>query len=526
LPTTDTVNISRWTGYSIIFWKGGLAWICIVVSAPRLPKPLKTSEQVPEPQTIVLLGIPFHDLTMSETLDWIGNLIEAGEPSYIVTANLDFAAQASEDEQLHRIFVEAELVLCDGTPLFWASKLTSHPLRERVAGSDLIPKLAARAANSGWRLFLLGGDPVSLTNAGENLLRENPGLIIADSYSPPFAPLHELDNAGITERIKAAAPDILLVAFGCPKQEKWIYHHYRDLGVPCCIGVGATIDFLAGKVRRAPPWISHLGLEWVFRMVQEPQRLAGRYYKDIIFLFTQLLKERKGALKSVLQGKSDPIKFTIYADEVEVLHWAGPLIVGTVGRLKLPSFDNPFIVDLSKVTLLDSRGLGHLLQTLRRAWKNGQVGCYVSPSNKVRSILEMTRLDRVIPTAQSMDGALKVLNRELQGNTHPPVVDEDRRSMLLLMPQYITGESTAECQSELLKEWHHHPGLKTLQLDFGNALRIDSAGLGFVVRCHHLVQKREDGTLQLLRVPHNVLDAIKTARLETLLGIVTRHTPQ
>jgi len=487
---------------------------------------LKTSEQVQEPQTIVLLGIPFHDLTMSETLNWIGHLIEEGEPSYIVTANLDFAAQASTDAELHRIFVEAELVLCDGTPLLWASKLTSHPLRERVAGSDLIPKLAARAASSGWRLFLLGGDPISLKTAGENLRRDNPGLIIADSYSPPFAPLHELDNAGITERIKAAAPDILLVAFGCPKQEKWIYHHYRDLGVPCSIGVGATVDFLAGKVRRAPPWIAGLGLEWVFRLVQEPQRLASRYYKDIIFLFTQLLKERKGALISVIQGKSDSTKSVIYADEVEVIHWSGPLIVGTVGQLKLPSFDNPFIVDISKVTLLDSRGLGHLLQTLRRAWKNGQVGCYASPSNKVRSILEMTRLDRVIPTAHNMDTALKILNRELQGNTHPPVLDEDRSSMLLQMPQHTSAETTADCQSELLKEWHNHPGLRTLQLDFGNTQRIDSAGLGFVVRCHHLVQKRAEGKLHLLRVPPTVLDAIKAAHLETLLGIVTSHAPK
>jgi N-acetylglucosaminyldiphosphoundecaprenol N-acetyl-beta-D-mannosaminyltransferase len=480
---------------------------------------LKTPEKLPEPQTIVLLGIPFHDLTMTEALHWIGQLIEEGRPSYIVTANLDFAAQASKDDELHRIFVEADLVLCDGMPLRWISKLTRHPLRERVAGSDLIPKLAARAASSGWRLFLLGGDPASLEKAAENLHRLHPGLIIAGTYSPPFAPLHELNHADITNRIKEASPDILLVAFGCPKQEKWIFHHYRKLGVPCCIGVGATIDFLAGKVRRAPQWIANLGLEWVFRMLQEPERLAGRYLTDIVFLFSQLLKERKSALESVFHSNPLEPKTMIAGDDVEVLRWVGPVVAGTVSRLSLPSFNSPFLIDISKVTLIDSRGLGHFLQTLRKGWKNGRVGCFVSPPEKVLSVLEMTRLTRVIPTAETMDSAMRILTRELDSATQPPLVDEERSSLLLSMPQHVTGDTTAECQAALSSAWHSHSGLRNLQLDFGSALHMDSAGLGFVLHCHQLVQKREGGHLKLLRVPHNILAVIKAARLEMLLDI-------
>ena len=456
---------------------------------------------------------------MEGTLRWIGHLIARKQPSYLVTANLDFAAQASTDAELQRILVEAELVLCDGTPLLWASRLTSHPLRERVAGSDLIPKLAERAATEGWRLFLLGGEESSLKAAAENLRQKDPGLMIVGTYSPPFAPLHELNHAEIAERIKAAAPDILLVAFGCPKQEKWIYQHYRDIGVPCCIGVGATIDFLAGKVHRAPPWVAAFGLEWIFRLAQEPRRLAGRYLKDAIFLITQLIREREGAIKAALSSRSASLQHEIGANDVEILHWNGPLVVGTVDRFSKPSYNSPFIIDISNITLIDSRGLGHLLQTLRNAWKSGVVGCYASPTKKVRSIMEMTRLERVIPIAPDKESALKLLNREQLGNTPPPVIDLEKHSLLLVMPQHVTSETTKECQDELSRAWSQHPNLLTLQLDFGGTLLMDSTGLGFVIHCRQLVSERQGGQLKLLRLTPNVLNAIRTARMESLLGI-------
>ena len=456
---------------------------------------------------------------MGDVLGLIAELIAKRKPSYIVTANLDFAAQASKDAELQRILVEADLVLCDGMPLLWVSRLTRNPLRERVAGSDLIPKLAERAAIEGWRLFLLGGEESALSSAAANLQKKYPDLIIAGTYSPPFAPIHELNHAEITERIRTAAPDILLVAFGCPKQEKWIYQHYRDLSVPCCIGVGATIDFLAGKVHRAPSWIAGLGLEWVFRLVQEPRRLTGRYLSDIIFLIAQLLRERRGAFASAISSKPASLQHAIKSHDVEYLQWSGPLIAGTVSRFQSPSFTAPFVIDISQITLIDSRGLGYLLQTLRNAWKNGVVGCYASPTNKVLSILEMTRLKSVMPIAPNKELALKLLNREQLGNTPPPVLDLEKRSILLVMPQHVTSETTLECQAELSHEWNLHPSLLTLQLDFGGTLLMDNTGLGFVIHCRQLVSEREAGQLKLLRLTPNVLNAIRTARMESLLGI-------
>lgn len=474
-----------------------------------------------EPRTIVMLGTPFHDVTMDETIDWIARMVERRTPSYLVTANLDFATQAACDVELQRILIEAELVLCDGTPLVWTSRLTGRPLRERVAGSDLVPRLAERAARDGWRIYLLGGEPRSVEEAGRNLSARYPGLVIAGAYSPPFAALHEFDHADIAARIAEAKPDILLVAFGCPKQEKWIYAHYRELGVPCSIGVGATIDFLAGKVRRAPAWIGTLGLEWVYRLAQEPKRLLGRYAKDLLFLFRQILRERKAILRPAPEALETPAQRSeaVGEDEVEVIFWKGPVTAATVAHLGMPTYKKPFIIDLSLVTLVDSRGLGHLLRTLRQAWASGGVGCYCSPSDKVRSVLELTRLDRVIPVVKGMADARNLIVREREGAFLRPVLDPAERSMLLVLPQRLMNDNASDCAASVVREWEARPALRLLRLDLGATKLMDSSGLGFLLRCQRLVGEREGGRLQLLNLSANVRNVIAVARLEKLLGV-------
>lgn len=475
----------------------------------------------PEPRTIVMLGTPFHDVTMDETIEWIARMIARRTPSYLVTANLDFATQAARDVELQRILIEAELVLCDGTPLVWTSRLTGRPLRERVAGSDLVPRLAERAAAEGWRIYLLGGEPSSVGVAAKNLEASYPGLIIAGAYSPPFAALHEFDHADLAARITAAKPDVLLVAFGCPKQEKWIYAHYRELGVPCSIGVGATIDFLAGKVRRAPAWVGAIGLEWLYRMAQEPKRLLGRYAKDIVFLVRQVLRERKAILRPAGGAEETPSRGTsaVSDDEIEVLFWKGPVTAATVGHLGLPGYKKPFIIDLSLVTLVDSRGLGHLLRTLRQAWATGGVGCYCSPSDKVRSVLELTRLDRVIPVVRGMADARDLIAREKDGAFLRPVVDAAENSMLLVLPPRLMNDNAAACSAAVAREWAGRPALRLLRLDLGATKLMDSSGLGFLLRCQRLVTEREGGRLQLSNLSPNVRNVIAVARLEKLLGV-------
>ena len=367
------------------------------------PSPITEPQHKRDPQ--ILLGVPFHNVTLEEALGVIADHIARRHPGYFITANLDFAAKASKDAELHRIFLEADLVLCDGTPIVWLSRLTGERLNERVAGSDLIPLLAGRAAANAWRLFLLGGDSKSLQAATHNLRNQYPGIIIAGSYSPPFAPLDEMDHHGIMERIRNCAPDILLVAFGCPKQEKWISRHYRELGIPCSIGVGATIDFIAGKVRRAPSWIGVLGLEWVFRMLQEPRRLAGRYWEDIVFLVSQVFRERNSTLRRV-RGTGVGSTETEFRKGVEILRWKGPLVSNSLAEFIPPSGKQPFVIDLSGITHVDSRGLGHLITILKRGIAMEGEGRLASLSNPVMEALNKTRLTRILPIYQTIDEAV------------------------------------------------------------------------------------------------------------------------
>src|SRR5262249_32677262 len=153
-------------------------------------------------------------------------------------------------------------------------------LRERVAGSDLVPKLAGIAARQGYRVFMLGGREDVAKKAKEQLEQDHPGLQIVGCVSPPIASIVEMDNEAIIGQIEAAKPDILLVAFGNPKQKKWIHMHRNRLAVPVCVGVGATFDFIAGEFTRAPVWVQRTGMEWFHRLCQDPGRLTKRYAMD------------------------------------------------------------------------------------------------------------------------------------------------------------------------------------------------------------------------------------------------------
>lgn len=455
---------------------------------------------------------------MAETLERIDRLIARRAAAYLVTANLDFAAQASEDVELQRILVEAELVLCDGTPLVWASRLTGKPLRERVAGSDLVPRLAAHAEKKGYRIFLLGGEPSSLEGAAKALQSNYPMLPTVHYYSPPFAPLHEFDNQQILDEIHKARPDILLVAFGCPKQEKWIYMHYRKLGVPCSIGIGATVDFLAGKVSRAPAWVARTGLEWVYRMLQEPRRLAGRYIKDICFLLRQSLRESRAMSAGGAAERMDSAPSTsVVSDGLEVISWFGALTAARAGQFPEPSFTKSFVIDLAGVTTVDSRGLGIMLGLIRKAWAGNVAGCFLAPSRAVRLVVEVTRLDRILPLASTIGEARLLITKDAAAALLRPVADEANKVLLFTLPPRISADVAESFGQAVRSEWDNRPLMSEIVLDFGETKFIDSSGLGFLIRCHRLASLRQGSCLRLVNLRDNVLNVIKVAKLQDML---------
>jgi len=241
---------------------------------------------------VAILGIPFHSISLGGAVDRVEAMIAHGGSHYVVTPNVDFLVKAQRDGELRRILVHADLVLCDGKPIVWASRWLGGILPARVAGSDLIPRLLARAEEKGWRVFLLGGSPEVASEAAQQVGAAYPLLRELAHYSPPFLPLGKMDNADIISRVHAASPDLMLVCFGCPKQEKWISQHRLALRVPVMIGAGATIDFLAGRMARAPLWMRRSGTEWLFRLLQEPTRLAKRYGDDFLHFFPAILLQR------------------------------------------------------------------------------------------------------------------------------------------------------------------------------------------------------------------------------------------
>lgn len=466
-------------------------------------------------RTIVLFGVPFHDIDMAGTLVWIEERIAERKPTYIVTANLDFAAQASRDVELQRILVEAGLVVCDGTPLVWASRLAGHPLRERVAGADLVPRLATVAEKKGYRIFLLGGAPDVLARAASNLMAKHPDLPPVACYSPPFAPLHELDNAAIVERLEQAKPDILLVAFGCPKQEKWILMHYRRLGIPCCIGVGATVDFLAGEVSRAPGLVGKLGLEWVYRLLQEPRRLAGRYAHDIRFLLTQIVRERLTGRTSA--GTAPALTLPAHPHGIEVLRWRGLLGETNSSALPQPALRMPFIIDLSGITQVDSSGLGLLADVIRRAWQSEVGACFLGASPALLARLRAAKLDRLLPLEDTPERAVDRVRREAAALRMVPPATEEGRLLLFQMPPRLTAENAADCFTAVRDGWESRSRMRVLVLDLEDTTFIDSSGLGVLLKLHGLVAGRSGASMRLTHPHPNVVNVIRLAKVGELL---------
>ena len=233
------------------------------------------------------------NITMDDAIDTIKKMIKEKKKSYVVAINVDVIIKIEKDEYLKKIIDEANMILTDGKPLIWISKYQHKPIKEKISGSDLVPKLAEAAANDGYSIFILGGQNDVATKAKENLEKKYPNINIVGAYSPKLGfEKDEKEIKKINKLITDSKPDLLFVCLGCPKQEKWIYENIDKYDANVSICAGATVDFLAGNVKRAPKWMSNHGLEWFYRFLQEPKRLFKRYFIDDIKII-KLIKKYK-----------------------------------------------------------------------------------------------------------------------------------------------------------------------------------------------------------------------------------------
>jgi N-acetylglucosaminyldiphosphoundecaprenol N-acetyl-beta-D-mannosaminyltransferase len=245
------------------------------------PTPLTTPVSPPEAMASEsVLGVPLAVTDYASTLDWIDQAVAARHRSYICVAAVHTVMACREDQALNAAVQGANFVVPDGQPLVWALRALGHPLEDRVYGPELMDRACARAARTGQRFFLYGGrNQGALAQLTRMLRLRHPGLKIVGGYAPPFRELTDAEDEAVAFEINRARADVVWVGIGVPKQEKWMARMRDRIDAPVLIGVGAAFDFHAGIIPQAPPRIQRYGLEWAYRLVQEPRRLWKRYLK-------------------------------------------------------------------------------------------------------------------------------------------------------------------------------------------------------------------------------------------------------
>ena len=230
------------------------------------------------PSTVNVLGTPLSLIDYDATLDWMDAMVAAEQTGYVCVCNVHAVMVAAEDPELRSALLGSSVNVPDGQPLVWAMNALGHHLDSRVYGPELMAQACARAVDTGQRLYLYGGrNQGALVQLALNLRQRYPGVKIVGGYSPPHRPLTGSERESVITEINGSRPDVVWVGIGVPKQEKWMAQMRPHLDAPVLVGVGAAFDFHAGLIPQAPSWMQQLGLEWAFRLAQEPRRLWRRY---------------------------------------------------------------------------------------------------------------------------------------------------------------------------------------------------------------------------------------------------------
>ena len=250
-----------------------------------------------EVRTREILGIPIAMTDYAQAMDVMDGMVERRERGYVCCVAVHAVMVAHTDPEMRAAVLGSTLTVPDGMPLVWAANLIGENLPNRVYGPELMRRYNQRCRERGHRVWLYGGrDQGSLAQLANNMHKANPGMKVVGGYSPPFRPMSVAEEDEIARQINAAKPDVLWVGIDVPKQEKWMARMRPKLDVPVMCAVGAAFDFHAGRISQAPEWMQARGLEWTYRLAQEPRRLLPRYlYYNPRFMAAfgrQLLRER------------------------------------------------------------------------------------------------------------------------------------------------------------------------------------------------------------------------------------------
>ena len=471
------------------------------MSSPELPVPL------------VLFGVPVHNLDADEALERVLRDAEERRPCHVVTSNLDFLRLSQTDPEMHHIHLEADLVVPDGMPLIWLSRLFGPPLKERVTGSDLVPRLAERARDRDISIFAVGGAPGVAERALGELQARYPGLRVRGWLSPPMVPLLQMEHEELRAKILESDPHVVFVALGTPKQEKWIRLQRAEGGLPVAVGVGGSLDFLAGVQSRAPKIFQRAGLGWLWRLLCAPRRLFKRYASDFAFLVGMLarvallrvspagrapgsfalddaLLARYGARAAALPRLDDPAAAAAFVRELEKLRRGGSLIL-----------------DLGEAAWLNSLELGVLVRAAQECRADGGRLIVVRGAPRLRALLRLYHLDRfmeVVDAPADLDSALERL--ALLSASARARLDGSR--MLVRLPREFAGSAVRRFREEIRRLRGDRPPREVV-VDAATTEYLDVAGARYLHAFQREVERERGGSVWLSGFSSELLERLR-----------------
>ncbi len=471
---------------------------------------------------LIVLGVPIDDLTMDAALKRLEAFIAAGRQNgrthQLATVNADFVVNSLHDPELRRILQQSDMATPDGMPLVWAARLLGMPLEGRVTGADMVPALAELAAQKGYSIFFLGARPGVAAQAAEILAERNPGLKVAGVLSPPPASVLDMD-AAIVEEVKAARPDILLVAFGNPKQEKWISMHAPYLQIPVAIGIGGTLDMITGTTRRAPLWMQRTGFEWLYRLAQEPGRLWKRYVKDMFYFgyfFVRQWWQLRGGSKIHAEPLAEPESVTV--ENNVVLQIKGRMDISNhtvfLNRAMQMIDENPnLIIDMSEAEFLDSTALGALVTIANRTRSLGGDLILVAVPVPIQQLFSIVNLDTFFEMRASLTAAL--IEQQRRSEAAGQSAEQQGDWHVMQIPRVLDAGNANSIMERSLAILDRHP---FLVLDFSETVFLASAGMAALIKIDRQA-RQQGGSMRVAACLRDVTRSLALVKLDSILSI-------
>jgi N-acetylglucosaminyldiphosphoundecaprenol N-acetyl-beta-D-mannosaminyltransferase len=348
-----------------------------------------------------VLGMPIDAADMVAALDKIDEAAKKGQPTLISTANLNFLTNSLTDFEFRDSLLRSDFCTADGMPIVWLARLLGLPIRQRVSGADILDELRAKSGHRKLKVFFFGGADGIASSARRILNGENRGLTCVGTLNPGFGSIEEMSSSAIIAAINASNADFLIVALGAAKGQAWLLHNHHRLRVPVRAHLGAALNFQAGALRRAPRMLRVLGLEWLWRIKEEPH-LWERYWRDartlLRLLCWRVLPLACGAARHRWRRAQQLSVCTLTDAESVVLTLAGDATSATVAHATavfqqaLLGAQSLFVLDLAAVRYVDQRFLGSLLMLRKCLHQGGGQLLFVTPSRRVRRLFELNEV--------------------------------------------------------------------------------------------------------------------------------------